>query len=90
MRFNLLDPKVIPKLFDSLKAEIDDIKNIDGGIVSKLKGFLTYFECTWIKNSVWKISEWNVYDLRIRTNNDVEGKAAIIKHYTHFYKRHEH
>ncbi|XP_014675737.1 PREDICTED: uncharacterized protein LOC106815742 [Priapulus caudatus] len=45
---------------------------------SPLQQLVRYISESWLTSPVWKPSNWNVYQLSIRTNNDVEGLMKIM------------
>ena len=41
--------------------------------IGKANRFHRIYGKTWIRNSVWNVESWCVFNLSVRTNNDVEG-----------------
>ena len=47
---------------------------LGGETMEKLLEFFNFFEETFFHSEVWEVHEWCVAGLRIRTNDDMEGK----------------
>ncbi|XP_041363958.1 uncharacterized protein LOC121379414 isoform X2 [Gigantopelta aegis] len=42
-------------------------------IPPKVENVLAYMKRTWFRSSVWKVENWSIFGLPIRTNNNTEG-----------------
>ena len=62
----------IEVVFDSL-ADIAPLRFI---------GLLEYMRSTWFRSSVWPVECWSIFEMSIRTNNDVEGNLFSILIYS--------
>jgi len=47
---------------------------------AEVKHFTEYIAETWINNIAWRPSGWSVYQMAVRTNNDIEGWPFRAKH----------
>ena len=55
-------------------------KKLRGGIADpNLEALLAYINDQWIKNTVFQISAWSVFNREFRANNDVEGLLFHIQ-----------
>lgn len=44
----------------------------------ELTRLVNYIDNTWVSSTVWQPRTWSIYQLSIRTNNDVEGMLFLF------------
>ena len=64
MALLFLPAVLITTIFDELKVS---------AVTQPLVELCAYIQDTWIENTLWTPTSWSVYNMSIRTNNDVEG-----------------
>jgi hypothetical protein len=69
MALPFLPAHEIPGVFHRLKLEA----NTDA-----LQQFTDYISTNWVYGTTFTPRDWSVYGQAIRTNNDIEGKYAIV------------
>ena len=81
MAIPLLPVSVVIQTFDDL---YDTVLQSSSTKIDSLKPLFDYYENQWIKKV--GIERWNVYGLRMRTNNNAEGpysqSISICFHYS--------
>ncbi|KAK3089542.1 hypothetical protein FSP39_004440 [Pinctada imbricata] len=64
MALPFLPPRHIPPAFDNLSTRASS---------TSLQSLVDYMRRQWISNPVFPVDSWSVYQLTVRTNNDIEG-----------------
>ena len=82
MCLNLLTRGTIRSEYELLKAPFQNKCELTEDTHWKLRQFFEYFEDTFLHNDIWKVHEWCLAGLRIRTNSDVDSK---FRHYSAFH-----
>ncbi|XP_046579344.1 uncharacterized protein LOC124286932 [Haliotis rubra] len=61
------------QFLDSAHIEPAFMKVKQQAVTQNLIALCEYFESTWIRSSVWTITNWSVFGTAIRTDNDLES-----------------
>ncbi|KAK3083417.1 hypothetical protein FSP39_022105 [Pinctada imbricata] len=69
MALPFLPPRHIPPAFDNLSTRASS---------TSLQSLVDYMRRQWISNPVFPVDSWSVYQLTVRTNNDIEGMYLLF------------
>ena len=81
MALALMPVSLVIEAFDDLHESIFQLSTATAKF-DLLNSLFTYFENQWIKRV--DVHQWNVYGLKLRTNNNAEGLTILLTKFCYF------